>query len=365
MHHKRLPILMLIFVICVGMFMLAGCGGGKEDPAQTGGDQPKADPIILKVAHHEPATSPFNKAWEQFAADLEAKTNGACKLELYPGEQLGKGADMVSMVANGITDIGWVVGAFFPGQFPVTEVLNLPLLGIPSSQVGAKSLWDMYQATPQMQEEWSKGMHLITFSASGYQFLNTKTKQITVPADVKGMKIRVAGSNPSKIIEILGGSPVSMPPPDMYEALDKGVIDGYSLDWMGMRSFNLQDVTKYAMNMPFVSVPHGIVMNQKKWDSLPDEVKAVFDELGGAAGTQLFGAAFDSSDTPISEAFTQLEGRTITEVTDEQKVQWQDAAQPVWEGWVKTMTDKGYEGQKLLDTFRGFVEKNAQEIPKL
>jgi TRAP-type C4-dicarboxylate transport system substrate-binding protein len=267
---------------------------------------------------------------------------------------------MVTMVVNNVTDIGWIVAAFFPGQFPVSEVINLPMMGVPSSQAGAKSLWDLYQNSPEMQKEWAQGMHLITFSASGYQFLNTKTKKLVVPEDVKGLKIRVAGANPSRFVEMLGGSPVSMPPPDMYEALDKGVIDGFCLDWMGINSFKLQDVTKYSMAMPFVSVPHGIVINQQVWDKLPSNVKAALDELGGAAGTRLFGAAFDQANESVSAEFLKLEGREITQVTDEQKAAWEAAVKPMWDGWVKAMDEKGFKGQAIIDEFRAYVAENSK-----
>ena len=370
---KRFLALALVLALFSTAFI--GCGGSSQTaqtpsaPSQTEATdgqsqqkEPAGEVITLRVAYHEPATSPFHKAWEEFGAQLEEKTNGQCKLQLYPGEQLGKGADMVSMIANNITDIGWMVVPFFPGQFPITEVLNLPMMGVSGSKVGGKSLWDLYQITPEMQEEWAQGMHLITFTASGYQFLNTMEKPVFVPDDIKGLKIRVAGSVPSRFIELLGGSPVSMPPPDMYEALDKGVIDGYVLDWMGINSFKLQDVTKNAMTMPFVSVPKSIAMTQSVWDSLPDNVKAVFDELGGAAGTQLFGAAFDDCCEPLRSDFLKMEGRQINEVSDEQKALWEEAAKPIWDDWAKTMDEKGLDGQKLIETFREIVENNSKEI---
>lgn len=351
--------LSIAVVICLMMTMLVGCGSKTESTAGTDGDEPKGDPIVLRVAHHEPAASDFNKAWEEFGKQLEEKTNGQCKLELYPAEQLGKGADMVSMVTNNITDIGWIVSAFFPGQFPVTEVLNLPMLGVPSSVVASKSLWQLYEENEDMQKEWSQGMHVITFSASGYQFLATKDKRVVVPDDAKGLKIRVAGAMPSRFIEAIGASPVSMPPPDMYEALDKGVIDGAGADWNMINSFKFQDVMKYAMDMPLVSVPHGIVMNQQVWDGLPDDIKKAFDELGGVAGTELFGMAFDGASQSIMDNFLAQEGREVVAISDADKAKWQDAAKPVWDEWVANSDKLGLDGQAILENFQSIVKANS------
>jgi TRAP-type C4-dicarboxylate transport system substrate-binding protein len=114
------------------------------------------------------------------------------------------------------------------------------------------------------------------------------------------------------------------------------------------------------MAMPFVSVPHGIVINQQVWDKLPGNVKAAFDELGGAAGTQLFGAAFDQANESISAEFLKLEGREITQVTDEQKAAWEAAVKPMWDGWVKAMDEKGFKGQAIIDEFRAYVAENSK-----
>jgi len=339
---------------------VTACGNNKAPAPAT----PSADPIVLRVGYHEPANGSFDKAFQQIAAQIEEKTNGACILELYPGELLGKGADMVSMVVNGVADIGWVVSAFFPGQFPITEVSNLPMMGIRDSRVGAKSLWDFCQITPELLDEWSMEMHLLTFTTSGYQFISTGSQKVVVPDDLKGMKIRVAGSIPSRFIEAVGGSPVSLPKPDIYEAMDKGVIDGYSLDWLGLDSSKLQEVTNYVMDMPFLTVPHGIIMNQAKWDALPDDIKAVFNEVFGVAATQVFGAAWDNSDVPLSADFAAMPGREIVSVTDAQAALWRDSARPIWDDWVNAMNERGLDGQDMLDKFLGFVEQNTKAIPK-
>jgi len=321
---------------------------------------PPADQIVLRVAYHEPTGSAFDLAWHQFDQELQDKTGGAAKLELYPDEQLGKGADAVSMVVNGVTDIGWIVAAFFPGQFPISEVINLPMVGVPNAQTGAKSLWDMYEQTPEMQAEWAQGMHLICFCNSSYQFVNTKSKKVETIADMKGLKLRVAGAFPSQFITAIGGSPVSMAPPDMYEAMDKGVLDGSVFDWNGIKSFKLADVLNYAMDLPIVSVPQAICINQATWDGLPDNVKQALNELGGADGSAFFGASLDSVNDSVSADFKALPGREIVSISDDERANWVAAAKPVWDGWVSNMNNAGLDGQALLDKFQSIVQSNTK-----
>jgi len=369
-----IKILVLALVFCLVAALSIGCGNQTAPPADTGTTQPTdtgtttpepapapapADQIVLRVAYHEPAGSSFDQAWQAFDKDLQEKTGGAARLELYPGEQLGKGADMVSMIVNGVTDIGWIAIAFFPGQFPVAEVLNLPMIGAPSGKVAAKSLWDFYETSPVMQEEFAQGMHLLCFCASSPQFISTSKAKVSAPSDAKGLKLRVAGSLPSKYIESIGGSPVAMTPPDMYEAVEKGVLDGMVFDWNGINSFKLTEVLYYSMNMTMVTVPHAIAINQATWDSLPADIQQALNELGGAPGSERFGGAIDAPSETVLAGFKALDGREMIDVSSDDKAKWKDAAGPIWDSWVSDMTAAGYDGQGILDTFRSILEKNS------
>src|SRR5512146_2537600 len=91
--------------------------------------KPAGPAINLKYSHHDPETGLYHGVLLDWAKQINDKTNGSVKIQIYPGETLAKGKDIITAVQTGVTDIGWVIVSFFPGQFPLTEAYNLPIMG--------------------------------------------------------------------------------------------------------------------------------------------------------------------------------------------------------------------------------------------
>jgi TRAP-type C4-dicarboxylate transport system substrate-binding protein len=284
------------------------------------------------------------------------KTNGRVKIQVFAAQTLGKGPDSYAMVQNGIADIAWLMVGFFPGQFPLTEVYNLPMLGIPSGKAGASALWDYYQSSPAVQKEWASVKVLTTFS-SGMQFVNTAKKPVRSLQDIKGQKIRVTGWGTTNFIRSLGGNPIAMSPPEMYDGISKGVIDGMVFDWQGIQSSRLYEVLNYATYTPLVQVPQILAMNPDRWKSLPADIQKVFEEMGGKFGAQMLGGGFDEADPVGEENFKKL-GKEVIKLSADEQAKWQAAAKPIWAGWVDQVKGKGLDGQAALEQIQKAIAKN-------
>lgn len=382
MKHTRLVLTGLILVAGI---LVAACSGTATPPAATSAPAqpaaaapttaqsapaapaapaaPTSAPAAattatynLKFTDHEPPGSPFNAVIQKWADEINQKTGGKVKITIYPAETLAKGTDAVPAVKNGIADMGWAIVAFFPGQFPMTEVFTLPVLGIPSSKVGADALWDVYSENKQMQNEWSS-VHLVGFTVSGSQFIATSKKPVHTMADVKGLKLRVAGFGGTELFKDIGASPVNIAPPDMYDAINKGVLDGCVFDWMGIQSNKLNEVLNYASVMPIVYQPQAVIMNKDKWNSLPPDIQKVFNEVGGKyLGEMAATGAFDMADKEGVANFKKQNKEVITFSPDEVQ-KWTDAAKPVWAKWVESAKAKG-DSQAALDQLMAAIAKN-------
>ena len=312
--------------------------------------------INLKFSHHEPPTGRTGMAFQKWADMVGEKTNGKVKIQVFAAQTLGKGPDTYAMVQNGIADIGWVMVGFYAGQFPLSEVYNLPMLGVQSGKAGASALWDYYQGSPAVQKEWSNVKVLTTFS-SGVQFVNTAKKPVRTLQDIKGQKIRVTAWGATNFIKNMGGNPIAMSPPEMYDGISKGVIDGMVFDWQGIQSSRLYEVLSYATYAPLVQVPQFLVMNPDRWKSLPPDVQKVFEEMGGRFGAQMLGGAFDEADPIGVENFKKL-GKEVIMLPADEQARWQAAAKPVWAAWVDQMKSKGLDGQAALDQIQKAIAKN-------
>ena len=97
-------------------------------------------------------------------------------------------------------------------------------------------------------------------------------------ADLKGMELRVSGTA-ADIIKLLGGIPVAMPQSDTPEALQKGVVKGHVSSMEVLKDFNYAAYTANATIANLWVVSFGVVMNKAKWESLPPDVKKLFDDM--------------------------------------------------------------------------------------
>ena len=340
----RLGVLVAVVVI-----MLAPVAWGAGAPAT-------ANVINLKFSHHEPPAARIAVAFQKWADMVGEKTNGRVKIQIFPAQTLGKGADSYAMVQSGIADMAWLMLGFFPGQFPLSEAYNLPMLGVPSGKAGASALWDYYQGSPAVQKEWTSVKVLTTFS-SGVQFVNTAKKPVRTLQDIKGQKIRVTGWGTTNFIKSVGGNPIGMSPPEMYDGISKGVIDGMVFDWQGIQSSRLYEVLSYATYTPLVQVPQFLALNLDRWKSFPPDIQKVFEEMGGKFGAQMLGGAFDEADPVGEENFKKL-GKEVIKLSADEQAKWQAAAKPVWSGWVDQVKGKGLDGQAALEQIQQAIAKN-------
>jgi TRAP-type transport system periplasmic protein len=351
MKAKFMRVGVLLMILSL---ILAGCGGSsapKNSSTPAGGDKKVYD---LKLSVHEPPTSTITKQYEAWAKLVEEKTQGQVKIKVFAGETLGKGKDAVTNVQQGVTDIAWCVIPFFPGQFPITEVLSLPMLGVDSSKTGGKSLVQLYKSNPDMQKEYAN-FKVLTFTTSGNQFISTNKKKVSALEDLKSLKIRVAGWGPSEMLKTVGGSPISIAPPEMYEATSKGVLDGFVFDWAGIQSSKLYEVTNYALITPFAAVPHAIVMNKQKWESLPPDLQKIIDELSGEALSELIAKGFDQDQAGIDN-FKKL-GKEVYTLAPEEQQKWEASAKQIWDRWVSDNKAK-FNSEAVLKTLQENIAKN-------
>ena len=112
-------------------------------------------------------------------------------------------------------------------------------------------------------------------------------KQVKVLEDLAGLKIRAATPMLTNMVKTLGAIPVSIPAPDTYTALERGTVDGTIFPWEAISSFKIAEVLKYHVASGLYVAPLFTLMNQKKYDSLPPDLRKVIDDLSGSLGRRV------------------------------------------------------------------------------
>jgi len=177
--------------------------------------------------------------------------------------------------------------------------------------------------------------------------LITRKKPVRSLEDLKGLKIRVSGATAVKMGKALGFTPVSMDIGDLYLGLEKGVIDGVALPSEILVSRRLGEVTKYVTNIDLGHDAFFVVMNEKSWKGLPDDVKKVFEELSGEWAVEFTGKAWDKFD---QEAVGQNKAAGIEylELEAAEKAKWKNLLAPVKDEYAAELEAKGLPGKKVL-----------------
>jgi TRAP-type C4-dicarboxylate transport system substrate-binding protein len=348
MKAKRMGLWSLVGgLVCL---LLAGCGGGNKEAV---GDKPQ--PIKLKYAHHNPPSAfVCTQGMEVWNKAIEKKANGKVKIDLYPSATLGKPQDSFDLVQKGIADITWGYTAYMPGRFPLSEVLNLPMLGIDTAANGSKIIWDLYNNTPYLKKEFAGVKVLFLHTHDSAPVISKKP--IYSIEDMQGKKLRSSGGSVIPMLQALGASPMAIPMPDTYHAAEKGVVEGAVLPWEAIEMLNLHEVFKYAMDANLYSGTFFVIMNQQKWDSLPEDVKKAFEEESGAKGAKLYADAWDQTKTVSTDKFLKA-GGTLKAMDPAETIRWQEKAKVIWEKWANDLEAKGLPGKAVLAETQQLIKK--------
>lgn len=368
---KKYLLLPLVLILVTSLMFL---GSAQPAPAPSPAQAPKPAPapakvIELKFGHHSTPTGGLIDKWPNaWAKELEKASNGRIKVTIYSSRSLAGEREMLAAVEAGLADIAWIPTGMYPGRFPLTNAIGLPFISLPSGKVNGKVygsakingriLWEIYEQMPEMQKEWSTVKMLYTLII-GPNFPASK-RPIRNANDIKGMKIRTLAGGPTEMLTALGASPLSLQLPEIYESLQKGVIDGVLTNYSQIVAFKLQEVLKYYTTVFPIVDPQGCVMNRKKFDSLsPDLQKAVMSVSG------LFGAewAGDASGDYLEGIFAKVikkPGNEMTKVDLDpgELDKWQQTAgKPIWDKWVAQMSAKGVAAKTFMDELAPLKEK--------
>ncbi|THB65240.1 MAG: C4-dicarboxylate ABC transporter substrate-binding protein [Desulfovibrio sp.] len=230
--------------------------------------------VVLSYANFPPAITFPCVQMERWAEEVEKRTNGAVVVETYPGGTLLGAKDMFDGVKDGQADIGCTSMAYFPGAFPLTSVLEVPV-GFSSSTVPSLVLWDLYEKhNPEAFADF-KVLTMFTTAPSNLM----ATQPVRTLADLQGLEIRASGGA-SRVLEMLGAVPVSKPMSETPDALQKGLVQGLLSSLEVLKDFNFAETCRYETVTNFQVYPFAVVMNRDVWDSLDPEVQQVLEELG-------------------------------------------------------------------------------------
>lgn len=288
---------------------------------------------------------------------IEEASGGTLKIKLDPAP-IAKPPGQYDVVRDGAADMAYHVIAYTPGPFEILRGAELPFLS-KNAEVGSQAAYDWYDRNIGFDKEF-KDVKVITIMVHGPGAVHTK-KPINSLEDLAGVKLRVGGGG-VRMAEALGATPVAMPAPAAYEAIQKGVADGAMFPFESIKGFRLGELLDYHLEIPggLYTTPFAIIMNRAKYDALSDEHKQVLADLGGITGAKMLGAGWDRADA-TGRAFALEQNGKINQLSDAELARWKEKIDFMNDDWIAKADAAGLDGAALLEDLRATMAKYAAQ----
>ncbi|PCJ05151.1 MAG: C4-dicarboxylate ABC transporter [Rhodobacteraceae bacterium] len=319
-----------------------------------------AQEVTLKLHQFLPAQANVPKLILDVWADkIEEASEGRIKIDRYPSMQLGgKPPELMDQAIDGVADIVWTVVGYTPGRYPSTEVFELPFM-MTNARAVSRAYWEMFET--HMKDTEFKDLKILGTWVHGPGMIHT-TDPVETPDDLRGMKIRGGSRSVNALLTELGATPVGMPVPAVPEGLSKGVIDGTTIPWEVTAALKVPElVTNHTefTGKALYTLTFVLAMNKPKFDSLPADLQQIIDENSGLEFSVFAGGTQEDADGPSREMALDMGNNVIT-LDAEQTAEWRERAQPIYDKWLADMSDKGIDGQALLDEATMLIEKYSK-----
>ena len=303
----------------------------------------------LKISHQFPGGTidegDFrDRMVRKFAAEVEKKTNGQLKFEIYPSGSLVKPVEQWGAMANGSLDMSLYPLAYAGGRVPELNIGLMPAL-VTSYEQGLR--WKdapIGKELTRIVEE--KGVKIITWvwQAGG---IASRAKPVISPDDVKGLKFRGGSKEMDVMLKAAGASPTNVPSSEIYSAMQSGVLDAAITSSTSLISFRLHETSSFltaGRKHSFWFMFEPLLMSKKSFDSLTPAQQKLVMEVG--ASLEKFGMeAAKADDQRVVEVFTKA-GLKVVDMEQATFDKWREVAKA--SAW-KDFEEKVKNGKALFD----------------
>jgi len=298
----------------------------------------------LKLADFQSSTHFVVKTtYEPFEEAIAKATDGKVTVRAYMGGELGAGpAQQYDRVVDGVADIALSLPGYTASLFPKTLLTELP--GVIQPDTGT----DRIIATQDRLSDEYRRVVLLALWNNAPNLLLMAQKPVKSIEDLKGLKIRVPSRNAGLVVQAWGGSPVSMAAPEIYSAMQTGVIDGAMIDPSALSAFKLKEVTgSITEGMQSTISSFFLIMNRDTFRGMTDAQQQALLSAGQQAARNGHDAWAAVSKTALAD-FAATDGKTLITLTPDAAKAFDDASAPVVEQALAEAESKGIDARAYV-----------------
>lgn len=342
---KRVSYL-FICLVAIGL-LLAGCAD-VSGPSSSGGTS-NAKGKNFRLGMVAAQNSVQHQAAEKFAELVNEKTDGSISISVFPAGQIGSDESLGQDLSRGTLEFAFINQGSMSGMDKLLDFHYLPY--IVSNYAQADKLYYGDGIIPQtMKETLAKhkikalGWYELEFRA-----LSNSKKPVKKPEDLKGLRLRVPGSQAIMgFFNSVGAQTVTIAMPELYTALQQGTVDGQDNGLLITYDNKLHETNQHYTRLNHVFATGTIAMSEKTWAALSEEEQAAVTEAAKEAQDWEI-----KEERKVTESYVDKmkdEGVKVIELTDEETAEFQKIGQNVWESLYDTY------GKERIDKLREEVE---------
>jgi len=313
-------------------------------------------PITLKFSMWSAPGSAFDKCCMWPLDQIEQRSGGRVTWETYYLGNLIAAAEEIEGVGKGIADTAVLFCPMNRQASLLAGVCTCP--GVPTStgdfvadsHTYANKLWEMGKTSSECQDQFTqKGVKLawVNGGIPRYILVGKGKPALTCPEDFKGHKVRALGDE-GAIVEYFGGAAVGLSSKEEYEGLARGIVDYCVDNPVGAVPWRLEEVTDYWVPCVMGWASYFTIMNLETWNKLPDDIKAIFEEVAEETPDAAMKILADAGE-PVAEKKFAEAGVEKLPWPDSEQAKIDQAAAPLAKKWAEQQEANGLPGKAVLN----------------
>jgi TRAP-type C4-dicarboxylate transport system substrate-binding protein len=226
-----------------------------------------------------PKSLPHMSIWEDMCKEIGERSKGRLVVRpLHLGEHPYGGKEILSVVRDGLVEMGQSEGVYVTGEEVFMGAMDLPFL-IPTMDkaVKIKDRWVSELLDDYLKKEWNQFVLSMWLVAGEAVHSNKLLDNFEA---LKGQKIRVWSKETADLVKKIGGTPVTVAMKETLTSLEKGIIDGGLTSIYAAYAFKWYEIVKYSTWWNFSFPSDFTVVNYKAYNELPADLQSVLVEVG-------------------------------------------------------------------------------------
>ncbi|WP_252106436.1 MULTISPECIES: C4-dicarboxylate TRAP transporter substrate-binding protein [unclassified Halomonas] len=325
--------------------------------ALAGCTQKSAD-YVLHYSTYSSANSDQSKTVQRWAEEIERLTDGKVQVEFHYSQSLIGADSALQATLDGRTDLAQVGSMYAASDLPMYTVTELPFeTQNPKAQMTA--IERLYNENTTFREDFDRQGAKLLFPLPLGAVVLGLNEPADSPADLRGRSIRSGGLT-SEVLLTANVNPVAMTANDIYESMERGIIDGYSaIAAANLPAFSLSEATPYLVNPGIGTFASSIViMNVELFESMPQAYQEAIEQ----ASAQSIDVGLKEMDAAGEVACNDLlaSNAVLSEFADADIERWSEQVD-IASNWIDRYARRSYDAQSVLEDYRRIIDEEERE----